>query len=111
MMVSDLLSLICIFLLAVALLQNINTDSSDYTLPSDVTLGSGVNENTFDVVIVGDTDVEETECFEVTLTAASTGSLAPCLITTTICIKDDDTTSKWCLSLFHALRSYSWIYN
>ena len=55
---------------------------------------TGVNMVTFDVTIVGDTDVEETECFEVTLAAASAGSLADCHITTTVCIKDDDMMSK-----------------
>ena len=57
-------------------------------------LTTGATMDTFDVVIVDDTIVEETECFEVTLDSASAGSLAACHITTTICIKDDDTTSR-----------------
>ncbi|XP_072042712.1 uncharacterized protein [Amphiura filiformis] len=75
--------------------NNVNADDSDYTLPdpSVVTLQSGVNTGMFDVVIVGDRDVEETECFEVNLGVPSTGSLADFHITTTICIKDDDTRS------------------
>ncbi|XP_072042810.1 sodium/calcium exchanger Calx-like [Amphiura filiformis] len=69
---------------------DINTYSSDYTVPSYITWGSDDFEKTFDVVIVGDTDVEEIECFELTLIAPTTGILASCHITTTICIKDDD---------------------
>ncbi|XP_072042817.1 uncharacterized protein [Amphiura filiformis] len=71
---------------------DINTNSSDYTVPNYSLFYTDV-ENTFDVVIVGDTDVEETECFEITISDPSTGSLAPCHITTTICIKDDDATN------------------
>ena len=76
--------------------NNINADGADYTLPdpSEVTVALNMNTGMYDVVIVGDTDVEETECFEITLANPSTGSLASCLITATICIKDDDTTSK-----------------
>ena len=55
---------------------------------------------TFTVDIDDDMTVEETECFEIVLSSPSNGSLADCQITTTICIKDDDTMSKWCLFSF-----------
>ena len=54
-----------------------------------------MNSAIYAVAIVDDTDVEETECFELVLSGPTMGALEDCHITTTICIKDDDTTSKW----------------
>jgi len=75
--------------------SNINTANGDYSLAeSDVTVPTGMNSAIYAVAIVDDTDVEETECFELVLSGPTTGALEDCHITTTICIKDDDTTSK-----------------
>ena len=75
---------------------DINADvNTDYQLMGpDVTLSTGVDSMTFEISIDPDTDVEDTECFELTLDNPSPGYLDVCHITTTICIKDDDTVSK-----------------
>ena len=71
-------------------------EDTDYSMmgSTGVTLSSTDNSMTIEISIDPDMDVEETECFELVLVNTTEGNLDVCHTTTTICIKDDDTTSK-----------------
>ena len=70
---------------------DITTDgAADYSaIPADVSFTTETMIS-FDVTIVGNTDIEETECFTITLSGPTAGSLDDFQTITTVCIKDDD---------------------
>ena len=74
---------------------NINTANGDYSLAgATVLVADSANAAALEVTIDPDTDFEDTECFEIVLSNPTSGTLEDCHLTTTVCIKDDDTSSK-----------------
>ena len=68
--------------------------AEDYELTSPVTVAANANSGTLAVTIKSNTGDIDLECFELTITSADIGSPDTCQTTTTICIKDDETTSE-----------------
>ena len=68
--------------------------AEDYELTSPVTVAANTNSGTLAVTIKSNTGDIDLECFELAITSADIGSPDTCQTTTTICIKDDETTSE-----------------
>jgi hypothetical protein len=70
---------------------HLTTESVDIVVPTQVefTEPPGSAE-TITITIDNDQEVEETECFEISLENPTSGTLDAKHITTTVCIKDDD---------------------
>lgn len=83
-----------VFFQTAYVVNNINSASADYNLEETSPVTAEVSNNNLAILTVNllaDPDLEETECFEITLQGTpSVGSLSECNIVTTICIKDVD---------------------
>ena len=72
----------------------LTADTADYTVPASVSVLADDNSAILSVTIKTNTGDIDLECFEIAMTSTSLPSLDVYQTTTTICIKDDETTSE-----------------